>query len=176
MSVVKQMFAVLVIVGVLSSLVLAATYKLTQPRIEQNQREELQESIFVVLPDAEDCERNDNNKCKNVGTEEFEVYKGLNENKEPVGYAFVAEGPGFQGNIRMIVGIDAELDTLFGMKVLKQSETPGLGAKIAQETEDEDFYEQFAMLDLVVMPDSITSGSKKKPATAETTEAAGSTT
>jgi electron transport complex protein RnfG len=146
MSVVKQMFAVLVTVGVVSSLALAATYTLTQPRIEQNKREELQESIFVVLPDAKDCERNENNECKNIGTEEFEVYKGLNENKEPVGYAFVAEGSGFQGTIEMIVGIDSDLDTLFGMKVLEQGETPGLGAKIAEETPKKDFSEQFVKL------------------------------
>ena len=146
MSVVKQMFAVLMTVGVVSSLALAATYKFTQPRIEQNKRKELQDAIFVVLPGAKDCERNENNECKNIGTEEFEVYKGLNENKEPMGYAFVAEGPGFQGTIQMIVGIESDLDTLFGMKVLEQEETPGLGAKIAEETPKKDFPEQFVTL------------------------------
>jgi electron transport complex protein RnfG len=133
-------------VGVVSSLALAATYTFTQPRIEQNQRKELQDAIFVVLPDAKDCERNADNECKNIGTEGFEVYKGINQNKEPVGYAFVAEGSGFQGTIRMIVGIKTDLDTLLGMKVLGQVETPGLGAKIAEETPKKDFSEQFAEL------------------------------
>lgn len=146
MSVVKQMFAVLVTVGVVSSLALAATYTFTQPRIEQNKREELQEAIFVVLPNAKDCERNADNECKNIGTEDFRVYKGLDEQENPIGYAFVAEGAGFQGTIRMIVGIESDLDTLFGMKVLEQVETPGLGAKIAEETPKKDFFEQFAKL------------------------------
>lgn len=148
MGVVKQMFAVLVGVGMLSSLVLAGTYKLTQPRIEQNKRDELQEAIFVVLPEATDCERNQANECQNIGTDEVQVYKGLNDQQALVGYAFVAEGAGFQGTISMIVGIEADLDTLLGMKVLEQAETPGLGAKIAQETPKKDFYEQFAQLPL----------------------------
>ena len=140
------MFAVLVTVGVVSSLALAATYTFTQPRIEQNKRKELQDSIFVVLPEAKDCERNANGECKNIGTEDFRVYKGLNEDKELIGYAFVAEGSGFQGTIRMIVGIEPDLDTLFGMKVLEQEETPGLGAKISEETPKKDFSEEFAKL------------------------------
>lgn len=167
MSVVKQMFAVLISVGVLSSLVLAATYTFTQPRIEQNKRDELQEAIFVVLPDAKDCERTENNECKNIGTDEFRVYTGLGENKELIGYAFVAEGSGFQGTIRMIVGIEDDLDTLFGMKVLEQVETPGLGAKIAEETPKDDFFEQFANLGL----NMIAFTSKKTPATEGQTEA-----
>lgn len=148
MSVVKQMFAVLVSVGMLSSLVLAGTYRLTQPRIEENIRNELQEAIFIVLPEAKECERSEAGECKNIGTDALKVYKGLNDKQEPIGYAFAAEGPGFQGPIRMMVGIETDLDTLLGMKVLGQTETPGLGAKIAQETPKEDFYEQFAQLPL----------------------------
>ena len=167
-SVVKQMFAVLMLVGGISGLILAGTEKLTQPLIEKHKREELQKSIFVVLPNAKDCERNESNECKNIGTEEFRVYKGLNEQNEAAGYAFIAEGAGFQGKIRMIVGIDADVKTLLGMKVLEQVETPGLGAKIAEETPKEDFFEQFAGLKPVRTSDSLTSGSgQKKPATEE---------
>lgn len=148
MSVVKQMFAVLMSVGILSSLVLAASYTITEPLKLQNQREELQRSIFVVLPQAKDCERTDDGACKNIGTDMFQVYKGLDAQNQLAGYAFVAEGPGFQGNIRMIVGIAGDLDTLLGMKVLEQVETPGLGAKIAQETPKTDFFELFSQLSL----------------------------
>jgi Na+-translocating ferredoxin:NAD+ oxidoreductase subunit G len=142
MSVVKQMFAVLIGVGLFSSVVLSASYKLTKPLIEQHKLEQLKESIFEVLPKAETYEE--------VSTEQLQVYKGLDEQGQPVGYAFVAKGSGFQGTIRMIVGIDQELDTLLGMRVLEQVETPGLGAKIAQETPKKDFYEQFTKLELDV--------------------------
>ncbi len=163
MNITKQMVLVLTIVGACSSLLLAASYTLTKPRIEQHKQEELQKAIFEVLPDAKECERDANQECKNVGTDELRVYKGLDNQNEVVGYAFIAEGPGFQGNIRMMVGIAPELDTLFGMEVLEQVETPGLGARIAENTEKKDFYEQFAGLKLAL--DSINSVSKKTPAT-----------
>jgi electron transport complex protein RnfG len=154
MSVVKQMFAVLVAVGVLSSLVLAASYNLTEPRKQQNRVRELQEAIFVVLPEAEECQRTAEGACQNIGTEELRVYKGLDAGNQTAGYAFVAEGPGFQGPISMIVGIEPDLDTLLGMKVLEQVETPGLGAKISQDTPKPDFYEQFTALPIAdVAPD-----------------------
>jgi len=183
MSVVKQMFAVLVTVGVVSSLALAATYTFTQPRIEQNILRELQESILKVLPDAETYEtsfelteqsfaglRNEGMQADiiakleelkdqeyapeekfvsaveaAIGKEQVDQYKkvilkhvqvyyrGFNEQKQFVGYAFATEGSGFQGNIGMIVGIEPDLDTLLGVRVLSQVETPGLGAKIASE-------------------------------------------
>jgi electron transport complex protein RnfG len=138
MNVVKQMFAVLTVVGVMSSLVLAASYKFTKPRIEQHKLEELRRSIFVVVPEAKTYEE--------IGTAEFKVFKGLNEQSELAGYAFIAQGSGFQGTIRMIVGIAPDLKTLFGMRVLEQVETPGLGAKIAEDTAKKDFFEQFAGL------------------------------
>jgi electron transport complex protein RnfG len=135
-------------VGILSSLVLAASYTITEPVKQQKQREELQRSIFVVLPEAKECERTDDGACKNIGTDTFQVYKGLDEQNQSAGYAFVAEGSGFQDNIRMIVGIEDDLDTLLGMKVLEQAETPGLGAKIALETPKTDFFELFDQLPL----------------------------
>ncbi len=130
-SVVKQMFVVLVAIGSLSGLVLAGSYKLTRPLIEQHKREELQQSIFVVLPDAKSYE--------DISTADIQIYKGFTEKNEPAGYAFVAEGPGFQGPIRMIAGIAPDMHTLLGMQVLEQVETPGLGAKIAETNFEQQF-------------------------------------
>ncbi len=151
-SVVKQMFTVLIVVGGVSGLVLAGTEKLTQPLIEKNKREELERSIFVVLPQAKTFE--------DISTTELQLYKGLNEQNEPAGYAFIAEGPGFQGIIRMIVGIDFDLNPLFGMRVLEQLETPGLGAKIAEDTDKKDFFEQFAELQPDWAADDASQGSQ----------------
>lgn len=157
-SVVKQMFIVLIVVGAVSGLVLAATEKLTQPLIQQHKKEQLQESIFEVIPEATTYEE--------ISSGEFRMFKGLNDKQEPVGYAFIAEGPGFQGTIRMIVGIDEDLDPLLGMEVLEQVETPGLGAKIAEETPKEDFSEQFADLE-PAWGDATTTSSPQRPEATE---------
>ncbi len=133
-SVVKQMFAVLMLLGALSGMVLAGSYKLTKPLIEKHRLEELQRSIFVVLPEA--------TSYKEISSDDIQVYKGLKDDQSSAGYAFVAKGPGFQGTIGMMVGVDAKIQTLLGMQVLQQLETPGLGAKIAED----DFQAQFADL------------------------------
>lgn len=58
---------------------------------------------------------------------------------EPAGYVFVRSGPGLWGEITATVGFDAELSRLTGVDFLKQSETPGLGARISEKW----FTEQF---------------------------------
>jgi Na+-transporting NADH:ubiquinone oxidoreductase subunit C len=58
---------------------------------------------------------------------------------EPAGYVFVRSGPGLWGEITTTVGFDAELASLTGVDFLKQSETPGLGARISEKW----FTEQF---------------------------------
>ena len=41
------------------------------------------------------------------------------------------EGNGYQGLIKMVVGVDSQIKTMKGMEVLESQETPGLGAEIA---------------------------------------------
>ena len=78
MNVVKQMFAVLIVVGGMSGLVLAGSYKLTKPRIAQHKLEELQQSILIVLPDAK--------TYKDISSGELQVYQGMTETNESAGY------------------------------------------------------------------------------------------
>ena len=51
---------------------------------------------------------------------------------EPAGYVFIRSGPGLWGEITATVGFDAGLTALTGVDFLKQSETPGLGARISE--------------------------------------------
>jgi Na+-transporting NADH:ubiquinone oxidoreductase subunit C len=52
---------------------------------------------------------------------------------------FIRSGPGLWGEITAAVGFDTELASLTGVDFLKQSETPGLGARISEKW----FTEQF---------------------------------
>ena len=145
MNVTKQMIVVMTVIGVLSSVVLAASDMLTKGMIAKNQQKALEAAIFNVLPGAKTYEE--------MGTETFKAYKGVNDQNALVGYAFIAEGPGFHGTIRMMVGIDPEFKALFGMDILEQVETPGLGGNISTEK----FKQQFSGLALAV--DGVTSAS-----------------
>ena len=53
----------------------------------------------------------------------------INENGKTVkGYAFTAEGSGYSGILRTMVGFDENF-VIRGICIMKQSETPGLGAR-----------------------------------------------
>ncbi len=54
------------------------------------------------------------------------------------GSVFIVEGPGYGGQIKIIVGISSD-KTVAGSKVLEHSETAGLGARITGDT----FRDQF---------------------------------
>ncbi len=58
-------------------------------------------------------------------TEAYEVIVG----GEKVGYAFKVVAGGSQGDIEMIVGVDADL-AVTGVSIVKNSETSGIGSKV----------------------------------------------
>ena len=58
-------------------------------------------------------------------TEMYEILVG----GENAGYAFKVTASGSQGNIEMIVGVDADL-AVTGVSIVKASETAGIGSKV----------------------------------------------
>ena len=60
-----------------------------------------------------------------------------------IGYAFLATGKGYGGDISILVGLQDE-NTVKGIKILSQSETPGLGSRITESS----FTDRFAGLAL----------------------------
>lgn len=131
---------VLVLICAIMSGLLAFTNGITAPIIEEAERKANEAARLEVMPEA--------------GTAGFEevavdgelpaavtgVYKAANG----AGYTFsiIAEGYGGKNTLKMAVGISAD-GKITGTKVLSQSETPGLGAKITTEA----FQKQFSKND-----------------------------
>lgn len=61
------------------------------------------------------------------------VYKAKQENGDLIGWVIPASGQGFADTIEIIVGINKSCDSITGMYVLNQKETPGLGDYITGE-------------------------------------------
>lgn len=122
------MLLVLTVIGAVSGGILAGVFHVADPLIQANREKELKEAIFVVLPEAKDYKVLE----KAIDKEKVTVYKGLDVEGKPVGIAFIADGGGFQGNIRIMVGLDMDYLKLKGIKVLEQNETPGLGNRIKE--------------------------------------------
>ena len=120
-----RMITVLVVVGLFAGGTLAFIYRWAKPQIEAHERELLRQAIFNVLPETESY---DFSEKDGVG-----IYQCEDTSGNLVGYAFVAEGGGYQDKIKMMVGLRPDLRTLGGLEILYSRETPGLGGKIDSE-------------------------------------------
>lgn len=126
-----HMIIVLGLTGLLSGLSLAFVYRYCENRIKQNEKDQIQQALKQVLPQAATFQP------KGEGDNAY--YEALDENENLVGYAKPSIGKGYQGKIQVIFGINDSLENLTGLVVFPNDETPGLGARIR----DEDFRRQF---------------------------------
>lgn len=128
-----RMILVLAIVGLVSGASLSLVYKYAISQIEENQKKELEQAIFEIFRDGADYE---------IIDEENEIYEVLDKNGGSIGCAFTAKGNGYQGEIKLMVGLKKDSETLAGIEVIESVETPGLGGEIAGA----DFKKQFVNL------------------------------
>ncbi|MCK4462876.1 MAG: RnfABCDGE type electron transport complex subunit G [Candidatus Omnitrophica bacterium] len=125
---------VLTVVGLISGASLVFVYRYAKPLIAENQRRETKEAIFKVFPKAHAYEK--------VKKDDEEIFLVKDKRANDLGYAFIAEGNGYQGKIKLMVGIKTDLITLSGIEILESQETPGLGQEITERT----FKKQFINL------------------------------
>ncbi|MBR2714981.1 MAG: RnfABCDGE type electron transport complex subunit G [Ruminococcus sp.] len=119
---------------------LAVTNAVTSTKIAENEALSQQQSMKIVCPDAKSFEL-----VKE--TEDGEIYKGLDENSQTVGYAISSVASGYGGQIKVMTGIND--GKIIGIDVYyNDDETPGLG----KNTSNESFTSQFKGL---VSDDSI---------------------
>jgi H+/Na+-translocating ferredoxin:NAD+ oxidoreductase subunit G len=129
-----KMIVTLTVIGVISGLILSFVYSWALPKIEANQITETKAAIYKVLPETKDY--------KKVVKGELEYFKCLDSSKNIIGTAIICKGNGYQGEIKLMIGVNADFTKFTGMIVLEQLETPGLGAKIVEKK----FTDQFSKL------------------------------
>jgi Na+-transporting NADH:ubiquinone oxidoreductase subunit C len=135
-------FTVLVTVVFVSPISLV--YLVTKPKVELNQQVFLQRSVLYaaglkVPPTPVEISELFKGRAEQKSGSGGDYYLIKDEAGRPGGYVFLASGPGLWGEITAAVGFDAQLEKLTGVDFLKQSETPGLGARIGESW----FREQF---------------------------------
>ena len=127
-------------------LLLALTNEMTTSDIAARALEDKQNSLSQVLPDG----IHDNNPVQdtlqmtNAEGKEITVYRATKEGKV-TGVAYEILGTGYAGEIRLMMGIDAD-GRILGVRVLAHKETPGLGDRI--EIKKSDWIERFTGLSL----------------------------
>lgn len=121
----QNMVLVLVGVAVICGGLLAYVNQLTKPAIDEQAEKTLTDGLSAVLGGNAGAKLSEETITRNVDGKDqtFVVYKMEN------GTAVQSTDPnGFGGNLKVLVGFNAEGDIL-GYTVLENNETPGLGAK-----------------------------------------------
>ena len=130
------------IAGALAGLLIVFVYQATQPRIQAYKALQLRLAVSEVLASSTRWDTlfvYDGSLVLappadvDAGSLEM-VFLGYREDGSRVGYAIQGAEPGFQDIIELIFGYDAETNTVLGMKVLANKETPGLGDKIVKDS------------------------------------------
>ncbi|MCK5836616.1 MAG: FMN-binding protein, partial [Desulfobacula sp.] len=140
--------AALAIVGAISAVTLVFVYSYSMPKITVNVNRATQAGIKNIFPQMDKA-----NKTSMSG-----VFDVRDKNGKALGYAFTAEGNGYQGLIQLIAGVDPGMKTMMGMEVLESQETPGLGAEIAG-----DFRKQFSGLSVTKTIEYVKNKKPEKP-------------
>jgi len=124
---VKRVFRLAATLGVITSVAgfgLGLVYTATKDRIAAAEASETIQGLAVVLRGYEV----DADAPQQV--DDVEYWVGRNR-EGALGYAFIAIGSGYSGEIRTLVGMNAQGEIL-GLTVLSQQETPGLGARVQE--------------------------------------------
>lgn len=130
----SAMIRTLTLIATISGLLVVLVVELTRPLIAENQRIAIEQAIFQVLPEAEQWReyRLDNDKLVSAeeSPEGMAIYAGFDQHGKLTGIATEAVAQGYADTIRLLYGYNPICECVTGIKILKSSETPGLGDKI----------------------------------------------
>ena len=117
---IKEVFPIvfITIVVFLSVATVTGTYGITRERIEYQTEQEIQQMLEDMFPDMSSYDLADSL---------YTIYS----DGAVAGYAFLAAGRGYSGDIDILVGLEDEV-TIKGVTIISQSETPGLGNRITE--------------------------------------------
>ncbi len=131
---IKQSALVLILAVVFGS-GLAVIYAWTNPLYIINQEKATLESIAKTIPGAKTAENLRTSEVQGIeGYKVYRVFDSPEDGKETLlGWAYVAKGKGFGGDIKLLIGLNAQANSLVGIDVLDDVESPGFGQYIRDE-------------------------------------------
>jgi electron transport complex protein RnfG len=117
-------------------LLIAVTNAAWSPRIQQNEKDKLNNLMTGLITEARNFEITiegvevPGKKGKITKTD---IYQALDDSGSSAGFAFVAIGAGFADKIKLVIAVDAKCEKFLGFKVLSSNETPGFGDRIKED-------------------------------------------
>jgi electron transport complex protein RnfG len=132
LSALKEFFPIifLTVIVLVSVTLVAWTDSLTREEIARQEEEQIVSRLRNIFPDM---------SRHTFANDIYTIYSDGTE----LGYAFLATGSGYGGEISILVALDNET-SIKAITIISQSETPGLGSRIT----DSAFTSQFAGLNI----------------------------
>lgn len=121
-----------ILLALLYGAALAGVQTTLGPKIAENKRNETYREIPALVPGAE-REQTVEVTVTDADGKAHRVYRAVAADGTQKGWVLAAGGQGFADRIELLIGLDAPLETITGLYVLDQRETPGLGNFIAGE-------------------------------------------
>jgi electron transport complex protein RnfG len=121
-----------IFLAVLFGGLLAFVHTTLGPKITENKRNETYNVIPLLVPGAAK-EGTEELVVRGGNGKETRVYRARAADGTGRGWVLPASGQGFADRIELLIGLDAGLETITGLYVLDQKETPGLGDYIKGE-------------------------------------------
>lgn len=120
-----NLILVLTTIGIVSALLLTFVFEWTTPYISANEAETRRQAINEVLPGSE--------RVEEVEIDGEIFYEAYDEQDSQIGVATQHSGPGYNGMINVMVGVDLNSEEVINISIVGHEETPGLGARITEE-------------------------------------------
>ena len=122
----------LLIVGALAGIGVAYVNSTTEPIIADRALEEKLAGLQEVYPDSDKIEE-ETGKYIDVSTaDEISEINVAYRDSHPVGVIYTVKPVGYGGPVVTLVGFDISKQEITRIKILRQKETPGLGAQCAE--------------------------------------------
>lgn len=133
------------LIAMMSGLFIVLTFQITKPMIEKNEQEFLERAVGAVLPEVTDrnfylLEESGMSLLDPSESSKANVIAGYDAQGTLVGLAMKGEAKGYSDVVEILYGYDPKTENVIGTKVLKSTETPGLGDKVSS---DPDFLYNF---------------------------------
>ncbi|MDD5613903.1 MAG: FMN-binding protein [Candidatus Omnitrophica bacterium] len=123
MRVLLKMNIVLAAVASLSGFLLAFVSAKSDFKIKENQKKEIERAISDLMPGF--------NSFAVQDIKSYQVFSVFDGFSKQLGYVLAASGSGYQGEIKLLIALNYNLEVITGIRIIENVETPGLGAKIA---------------------------------------------
>jgi electron transport complex protein RnfG len=119
----------LMLVAAVAGLGVGYVNTVAAPLIERQMLKEKIESFKEVYPSADKVENESAVYLKNGADPALKEINIAYKNSQPAGVLYLVQSKGYSGLITILAGFDIATEKITAIKVLSQSETPGLGAK-----------------------------------------------